>query len=193
MTTDWAFCLPNLYEISFYSGCPLSFSRPLFASCARILSSPSLPSHVALVSPEYTWCIRKPSQQLHWLKLKLLACLFARQNWLYHMTHPYIKLFHKFSNKIHVTYHFFHKFLASLSVSDIRSRSITMSHKAQRFRAIFAWSFLKLHTFFMKYQYFSEWSCDFISCRFNETRCVFYNPEPYTTRFINTVWNENSF
>ena len=58
----------------------------------------------------------------------------------------------------------------------------------------------------MKYWYFSELSCDkknlkwiFISYGIYETRCVFHIPSPrlgdikYTTRYINTVWNENSF
>ena len=58
----------------------------------------------------------------------------------------------------------------------------------------------------MKYWYFSELSCDkknlkwiFISYGIYETRCAFYIPSPKardikrTTRFINTVWNENLF
>ena len=59
------------------------------------------------------------------------------------------------------------------------------SRKARRFRAIFARNFLKIHTFFVKYWYFSELSCDkknlkwiFISYGIYETRCVFYIPSP---------------
>ena len=51
--------------------------------------------------------------------------------------------------------------------------------------AIFARNFLKIHTFFMKYGYFSELSCDkknlqwiLISYGIYETRCVFYIPSP---------------
>ena len=80
------------------------------------------------------------------------------------------------------------------------------SRKARRFRTIFARNFLKIHTFFMKYWYFSELSCDkknlkwiFISYGIYETRCVFYIPSPkargYKTHnsFHKTVWNENWF
>ena len=59
------------------------------------------------------------------------------------------------------------------------------SCKTRRFRAIFARNFPKIHTFFMKYWYFSESSCDkknlkwiFISYGIYETRCVFYIPSP---------------
>ena len=69
--------------------------------------------------------------------------------------------------------------------SDVIRRSIMTSRKARRFRAILAWSFLKIHTFFMKYWYFSELSCDkknlkwiFITYGIYETSCVFYIPSP---------------
>ena len=59
------------------------------------------------------------------------------------------------------------------------------SRKARCFRAIFARNLLKIHTFFMKYWYFSKISCDkknlkriFISYSIYETRCVFSIPSP---------------
>ena len=59
------------------------------------------------------------------------------------------------------------------------------SRRARRFRAIFMQNFLKINTFFIKYWYFSELSCDkknlkwiFISYGIYETRCVFYIPSP---------------
>ena len=59
------------------------------------------------------------------------------------------------------------------------------SRKARCFRAIFTQNFLQIHTFFMKYWYFSKLSCDkknlkwiFISYSIYETHCVFYIPSP---------------
>ena len=85
------------------------------------------------------------------------------------------------------------------------------SRKARRFRAIFARNFRKIHTFFMKYWYFSELLCDkkkFRKIIWNEfsfhtvfmklvmcfiSPCQRLGDTKHTTRFINTVWNENSF
>ena len=68
--------------------------------------------------------------------------------------------------------------------SDVIRRSIMTSRKARRFRAIFARNFLKIHTFFMNYWYFSELSCDKKNLKwiiishgiYENSFCVFISP-----------------
>ena len=81
-----------------------------------------------------------------------------QQNLFYHMIRPYIKPFHKFSNK--TRYITLFTPVSRFFASDFIRRSIITSRKARRLRAIFAWNFLKIHTVFMKYWYFSELSRD---------------------------------
>ena len=118
----------------------------------------------------------------------------------YHMTHPFIKLFHKFPYKTRYVTLFtpFLRFFAS----DVTKRSIMTSRKALCFSAIFARNFLKTHSFFMKYWYFFVikrfWNEFSFHTVFMKIVC-FISPRQrlsdikHTTHFINYVWNENSF
>ena len=90
--------------------------------------------------------------------------------------------------------------------TDVKRRRIMTSRKARRFRAIFARNILKIHTFFMKYWYFRNynvikriWNKFSFHTVFMKLVVCFISPRQrfgdikHTTRFINTVWNENSF
>ena len=67
-------------------------------------------------------------------------------NHFYHMIFPFIKPFHKFSNMTVTRYITLFTAVSRSFVSHV-IRSIMTSHKAQRFRAIFARNFLKIHNF----------------------------------------------
>ena len=80
------------------------------------------------------------------------------------------------------------------------------SHKARRFRAIFARYFLKIHTFswnidiFRNYHVIKRiWNEFSFHTVFMKRVVCFISPRQrlgnikHTTRFMNTVWNENSF
>ena len=119
---------------------------------------------------------------------------------------PFITPFHKFSNMTHV-YIILFKAASRSFVSDVLRRSILTSRKARCFRAIFARNFLKIHTFFMKYWHFFRnyhvikriWNEFSFHTVFMKLFMCFISPRQrfgdinHTTRFINTVWSENSF
>ena len=130
-------------------------------------------------------------------QIKIRSCHFKYAI----LSHDFHKAFHKFS-----IWHMLHNTFTAVSHSfarDVIRKSIMTSRKARRFRAIFGRNFLKTHTFFMKYLYYHMikriWNVFSFHTVFMKRVVCFISPRQrlgdikHTTRFINTVRNENSF
>ena len=124
---------------------------------------------------------------------------------IYHMIFPFIKPFHKFF-QYDTRYITLCTAVSRSFASDVIRKSIMTSRKVRCFRAIFARTLLKIHTFCMKYSYFLDLACDkriwnefSFHTVFMKLIVCFISPRQrlgdikHTTHFINTVWNENSF
>ena len=122
---------------------------------------------------------------------------------IYHMICPFKKPFHNFFNKTHVTQHFYTSF-ALLCQWRHKKEHYDVAQNTT-LHGNFRVEFSKKTYFFVKFWYFLELSCDkkdlkwiFIHTVFMKlvvhsiSSSLLLGDIKHPTRFINTIWNENS-